>query len=55
MERSIKYYIILIILIFLEFPIVLVTYFILSIMYVLYSIIEIILRPFKILYEKLFW
>lgn len=54
MFRDFGYCLLMIILLIIEFPIVLVIYFILSIMYCIYSILEFILRPFKILFEKLF-
>jgi len=54
MFRDFGYCLLMIILLIIEFPIVLVIYFILSIMYCIYNILEFILRPFKILFEKLF-
>lgn len=54
MLQDIWYSILMLILLIVEFPIVLVIYFILSIMYCLYTILEFILKPFAILFEKLF-
>ena len=41
-------------LLIIEFPIMLVIYFVLSIMYCLYTILEFLLKPFAKLFEKLF-
>ena len=48
------YAIVLIVALVIEFPLVLIIYLILSIMYVISVILEFIFKPFRILFEKLF-
>ena len=54
MFREIMYMILLGILVIIEFPLVLIIYLFLSIMYVISVILEFIFKPFRILFEKLF-
>lgn len=54
MFREIIYMILLSILVIIEFPLVLIVYLFLSIMYVISIILEFIFKPFRILFEKLF-
>lgn len=49
------YTIVLIVALVIEFPLVLIIYLILSIMYVISVILKFIFKPFKILFEKLFY
>ena len=53
MWGDIGYSILMFVLLIVEFPLALIVYLVLSIMYCLYVILEFILRPFKILFEKL--
>lgn len=53
MFREIIYMILLSVLVIIEFPLVLVIYLFLSIMYVISIILEFIFKPFRILFEKL--
>lgn len=54
MFREIIYMILLSVLVIIEFPLVLIIYLFLSIMYVISIILEFIFKPFRILFEKLF-
>lgn len=54
MLKNIGYYSLMTILLIIEFPFALIIYFVLSIIYCLYVILEFIFRPFKNLFEKLF-
>lgn len=49
------YTIVLIVALVIELPLVLIIYLFLSIMYVISVILEFIFKPFKILFEKLFY
>ena len=53
MFREIIYMILLSVLVIIEFPLVLIIYLFLSIMYVISIILEFIFKPFRILFEKL--
>lgn len=54
MFREIMYVILLCILVIIEFPLVLIIYLFLNIIYVISVVLEFIFKPFKILFEKLF-
>lgn len=53
MFREIIYMILLSVLVIIEFPLVLIIYLFLSIMYVISIILEFTFKPFRILFEKL--